>query len=165
MPRRGQISKRDVLPDPLYNSKLVTKLINNIMYDGKKGVAQKIVYDAFSIVEEKLGKSPLDAFVEALGNIMPSLEVKAKRVGGSTYQVPLEVRPSVVRHSVCVGSLSTRDSAAREPWLRNLPERLWMLSITPAEQSRRRTRHTVWLKPTRLLHITDIDFEAQGYAA
>ena len=93
MPRRGQISKRDVLPDPLYNSKLVTKLINNIMYDGKKGVAQKIVYDAFSIVEEKLGKSPLDAFVEALGNIMPSLEVKAKRVGGSTYQVPLEVRP------------------------------------------------------------------------
>lgn len=93
MPRRGQISKRDVLPDPLYNSKLVTKLINNIMYDGKKGVAQKIVYDAFSIVEEKLGKNPLDAFVEALNNIMPSLEVKAKRVGGSTYQVPLEVRP------------------------------------------------------------------------
>ena len=93
MPRRGQISKRDVLPDPLYNSKLVTKLINNIMYDGKKGVAQKIVYDAFSIVEEKLGKNPLDAFVEALNNIMPSLEVKAKRVGGSTHQVPLEVRP------------------------------------------------------------------------
>ena len=93
MSRRGQISKRDVLPDPLYNSKLVTKLINNIMYDGKKGVAQKIVYDAFSIVEEKLGKNPLDAFVEALNNIMPSLEVKAKRVGGSTYQVPLEVRP------------------------------------------------------------------------
>ena len=92
-PRRGQISKRDVLPDPLYNSKLVTKLINNIMYDGKKGVAQKIVYDAFSIVDEKLGKNPIDAFVEALNNIMPSLEVKAKRVGGSTYQVPLEVRP------------------------------------------------------------------------
>ena len=93
MPRRGQISKRDVLPDPLYNSKLVTKLINNIMYDGKKGVAQKIVYDAFKIVEEKLGKNPLDTFIEALNNIMPSLEVKAKRVGGSTYQVPLEVRP------------------------------------------------------------------------
>ena len=93
MPRRGQISKRDVLPDPLYNSKLVTKLINNIMYDGQKGVAQKIVYDAFKIVEEKLGKNPLDAFIEALNNIMPSLEVKAKRVGGSTYQVPLEVRP------------------------------------------------------------------------
>ena len=93
MPRRGQISKRDVLPDPLYNSKLVTKLINNIMYDGKKGVAQKIVYDAFKIVEEKLGKNPLDAFIEALNNIMPILEGKAKRVGGSTYQVPLEVRP------------------------------------------------------------------------
>ena len=92
MPRRGQISKRDVLPDPLYNSKLVTKLINNIMYDGKKGVAQKIVYDAFAIVEAKLGKNPLEAFNEALENVMPVLEVKARRVGGSTYQVPMEVR-------------------------------------------------------------------------
>ncbi len=92
MPRRGQISKRDVLPDPLYNSKLVTKLINNIMYDGKKGVAQKIVYDAFAIVEAKLGRNPLEAFNEALENIMPVLEVKARRVGGSTYQVPMEVR-------------------------------------------------------------------------
>ena len=92
MPRRGQISKRDVLPDPLYNSKLVTKLINNIMYDGKKGVAQKIVYDAFAIVEAKLGKNPLEAFNEALENIMPVLEVKARHVGGSTYQVPMEVR-------------------------------------------------------------------------
>ena len=93
MPRRGKISKRDVLPDPLYNSKLVTKLINNIMLDGKKGVAQKIVYDAFAIVEEKLSKNPLDAFNEALENIMPVLEVKARRIGGSTYQVPMEVRP------------------------------------------------------------------------
>ncbi|MBE6672322.1 MAG: 30S ribosomal protein S7 [Ruminococcaceae bacterium] len=92
MPRRGQISKRDVLPDPLYNSKLVTKLINNMMYDGKKGVAQKIVYDAFAIVEEKTGKNALEAFTEALNNIMPVLEVKARRVGGSTYQVPMEVR-------------------------------------------------------------------------
>jgi len=92
VPRRGQISKRDVLPDPLYNSKLVTKLINNIMYDGKKGVAQKIVYDAFAIVEAKLGRNPLEAFNEALENIMPVLEVKARRVGGSTYQVPMEVR-------------------------------------------------------------------------
>ena len=92
MPRRGQISKRDVLPDPLYNSKLVTKLINNIMYDGKKGVAQKIVYDAFAIVEAKLGRNPLEAFNEALENVMPVLEVKARRVGGSTYQVPMEVR-------------------------------------------------------------------------
>ena len=92
MPRRGQISKREVLPDPLYNSKLVTKLINNIMYDGKKGVAQKIVYDAFTMVEEKSGKNALEAFQTALENIMPVLEVKAKRVGGSTYQVPMEVR-------------------------------------------------------------------------
>ena len=92
MPRRGQISKRDVLPDPLYNSKLVTKLINNIMYDGKKGVAQRIVYDAFAQIEEKSGENALDVFVAALENVMPVLEVKARRVGGSTYQVPLEVR-------------------------------------------------------------------------
>ena len=92
MPRRGQISKRDVLPDPMYNSKLVTKLINNIMYDGKRGVAQKIVYDAFKLVEEKSGKNALEAFQEALNNVMPVLEVKARRIGGSTYQVPMEVR-------------------------------------------------------------------------
>ena len=92
MPRRGQISKRDVLPDPLYNSKVVTKLINNVMYDGKKGVAQKIVYDAFKTVEEKSGKNALEAFSIALSNIEPVLEVKARRVGGSTYQVPMDVR-------------------------------------------------------------------------
>ena len=92
MPRRGQISKRDVLPDPLYRSKLVTKLINNIMEDGKKGVAQKIVYDAFEMVEAKTGKNALEAFSEAMENVMPKLEVKARRVGGSTYQVPMEVR-------------------------------------------------------------------------
>ena len=93
VPRRGQITKRDVLPDPLYNSKLVTRLINNIMYDGKKGVAQKIVYEAFELVQEKTGKEPLEAFTEAMENVMPVLEVKARRVGGSTYQVPMEVRP------------------------------------------------------------------------
>ena len=92
MPRRGQIAKRDVLPDPMYNSKLVTRLINNIMYDGKKGVAQKIVYGAFEIVNEKTGKDALEAFKEALENIMPVLEVKARRIGGATYQVPIEVR-------------------------------------------------------------------------
>ena len=92
MPRRGRISKRDVLPDPLYRSKLVTKLINNVMYDGKKGVAQKIVYDAFAIVEQKVGQNPLEVFQASLENIMPVLEVKARRVGGSTYQVPMEVR-------------------------------------------------------------------------
>jgi len=92
VPRRGQISKRDVLPDPMYHSKLVTKLINNIMQDGKKGVAQKIVYDAFAMVEAKLGQDPLEVFNAALENVMPVLEVKARRVGGSNYQVPMEVR-------------------------------------------------------------------------
>ncbi len=93
MPRRGQIAKRDVLPDPLYNSKLVTRLINNIMLDGKKGVSQKIVYGAFDIVKEKTGKDALECFEACMENIMPVLEVKARRVGGATYQVPMEVRP------------------------------------------------------------------------
>ena len=93
MPRRGNVPKREVLPDPVYHSVLVTKLTNSIMLDGKKGVAQKVVYDAFSIIEEKTGKNPLEVFTAALDNIMPSLEVKARRVGGSTYQVPMEVRP------------------------------------------------------------------------
>ena len=91
MPRRGNVPKREILPDPLYNSVLVTKLVNSIMLDGKKGVAQKVVYDAFDIIKEKTGKEPLDAFTEAMNNIMPSLEVKARRVGGATYQVPVEV--------------------------------------------------------------------------
>ena len=93
MPRRGNVPKREVLPDPLYGSELVTRLINNIMLDGKKGVAQKIVYGAFEIVAEKTGKDALEAFEEAMENIMPQLEVKARRVGGATYQVPMEVRP------------------------------------------------------------------------
>lgn len=93
MPRRGSIAKRDVLLDPLYKSKLVTRLINNIMLDGKKGVSQKIVYGAFDIVSEKTGKDPLEMFEQAMENVMPALEVKARRVGGATYQVPMEVRP------------------------------------------------------------------------
>lgn len=93
MPRRGSVAKRDVLPDPMYNSKLVTRLINNIMYDGKKGVSQRIVYGAFDMVHEKTGKDPLEVFEQAMENIMPALEVKARRVGGATYQVPVEVRP------------------------------------------------------------------------
>ena len=92
MPRKGHIQKRDVLADPLYNDKVVTKLINNIMLDGKKGVAQKIVYGAFGRVEEKAGKPALEVFEEAMNNIMPVLEVKARRVGGANYQVPIEVR-------------------------------------------------------------------------
>ena len=93
VPRRGSIAKRDVLPDPMYNSKLVTRLINNVMYDGKRGVAQRIVYGAFDIIREKTGKEPLEVFETAMENIMPVLEVKARRVGGATYQVPIEVRP------------------------------------------------------------------------
>jgi len=93
VPRKGHVPKREVLPDPLYNSKVVTKLINNVMLDGKRGIAQKIVYDAFNRIAEKTGKDALEAFEEALNNIMPVLEVKARRVGGATYQVPVEVRP------------------------------------------------------------------------
>ena len=92
MPRKGHIAKRDVLADPLYNDKVVTKLINNIMLDGKKSVAQKIVYGAFAMVEEKAGKPALDVFEEAMNNMMPLLEVKARRIGGATYQVPIEVK-------------------------------------------------------------------------
>ena len=93
MPRRGNVPKREILPDPVYNSVLVTKLINGVMLDGKKGVAQKVVYDAFDLIQKKLDRNPLEVFTEALNNIMPALEVKARRVGGATYQVPIEVRP------------------------------------------------------------------------
>ena len=92
MPRRSGVPKRDVLPDPIYGSKVVTKLTNQVMLDGKKGIAQKIVYDAFDIIKEKTGSEPMDVFTKALENVMPQLEVKARRVGGSTYQVPMEVR-------------------------------------------------------------------------
>ena len=93
MPRRGFVPKREVLPDPVHGTTVVTKLINQIMLDGKRGVAQNVCYEAFDTIKEKTGKEPLDAFTEALNNIMPSLEVKARRVGGATYQVPMEVRP------------------------------------------------------------------------
>ena len=94
MPRRGNVPKREILPDPMYGSVLVTKLVNSIMLDGKKGVAQKVVYGAFDIIKEMTDKEPLEVFTEAMENIMPSLEVKARRVGGATYQVPMEVRPA-----------------------------------------------------------------------
>jgi small subunit ribosomal protein S7 len=93
VPRKGYIPKRDVLPDPIYNDKVVTKLINKIMLDGKKGTAQKICYGAFDIIKDKTGKDPMEVFEQALNNVMPVLEVKARRVGGATYQVPIEVRP------------------------------------------------------------------------
>ena len=93
MPRKGHVAKRDVLPDPIYNSKLVSRLINSIMIDGKKGIAQTILYDAFDMISEKTGREPMEVFNESIENIMPILEVKARRVGGANYQVPVEVRP------------------------------------------------------------------------
>ena len=120
MPRRGNVAKRDVLPDPLYNSKIVTRLINNIMLDGKKGVAQKIVYDAFEIIAEKTGKEALEVFEQAMENIMPVLEVKARRVGGATYQVPIEVRPDR-RQTLGLRWLTTYSRARNE---RTMKERL-----------------------------------------
>ena len=120
MPRRGNIAKRDVLQDPVYNSKLVTRLINNIMLDGKKGTAQKIVYGAFEIIQEKTGKEPVEVFRAAMDNIMPVLEVKARRVGGATYQVPMEVRPER-RQTLGLRWLTTYSRARSE---RTMAERL-----------------------------------------
>ena len=120
MPRKGHVAKREVLADPIYNSKLVTKLINSIMLDGKKGVAQKVVYGAFDIVKEKTDKDPVEVFTAALENIMPSLEVKARRVGGATYQVPVEVRPER-RQTLGLRWLTTYARARSE---RTMKERL-----------------------------------------
>ena len=120
MPRKGHVAKREVLADPIYNSKLVTKLINSIMLDGKKGVAEKIVYGAFNKVADKTGKDALEAFEEALANVMPVLEVKARRVGGATYQVPMEVRPER-RQTLGLRWLTTYSRARSE---RTMRERL-----------------------------------------
>jgi small subunit ribosomal protein S7 len=120
VPRRGFIPKRDVLPDPVYNDKVVTRLINNVMLDGKKGTAQKIVYGAFEIIQEKTGKEPVEVFREAMDNIMPVLEVKARRVGGATYQVPMEVRPER-RQTLGLRWLTTYSRARSE---RTMAERL-----------------------------------------
>ena len=120
MPRRGNVPKREVLPDPIYNSVIVTKLVNSIMLDGKKGVAQKVVYSAFDMVQAKTGKDPMEVFTTAMDNIMPSLEVKARRVGGSTYQVPMDVRP-VRRQTLGLRWLTTYSRARSE---RTMAERL-----------------------------------------
>ena len=115
MPRRGGVPKRDVLPDPVYNSKVVTKLVNQIMYDGKRGTAQNIVYGAFHIMSKKLGKDAMEIFEQAMNNIMPVLEVKARRVGGANYQVPIEIRPER-RQTLAIRWLviSTRKRSERE---------------------------------------------------
>ena len=120
MPRKGHIAKRDVLADPIYNNKIVTKLINNIMLDGKKGVAQKIVYGAFDRIANETGKEALEVFDAAMNNIMPSLEVKARRIGGATYQVPIEVRPDR-RQAVALRWLTTYSRARSE---KTMEERL-----------------------------------------
>ena len=120
MPRRGNVPKREILPDPIYNSVLVTKLVNSIMLDGKKGVAQKVVYGAFDMVKEQTGQEPLEVFTTAMDNIMPSLEVKARRVGGATYQVPMDVRP-VRRQTLGLRWLTTYSRARSE---RTMAERL-----------------------------------------
>ena len=120
MPRRGNVPKREILPDPMYNSVLVTKLVNSIMLDGKKGVAQKVVYGAFDIIKAKTEKEPLEVFAQAMENIMPSLEVKARRVGGATYQGPMEVRPAR-RHTLGLRWLTNYSRARGE---RTMAERL-----------------------------------------
>ena len=137
MPRRGNVAKREVLADPIYNSKVVTRLVNYIMLDGKKGVAQEIVYDAFNIVKEKTGNDPLEMFEKAMENIMPNLECKTRRVGGANYQVPLEVSPAR-RETLGLLKSSTPPT----------------VSAVLSRSARIRTR---WPRPTRLLPTIVID--------
>ena len=158
MPRRGNVAKRDVLADPVYNSKMVTRLVNSVMYDGKKGVAQKIVYGAFDIIKEKSGNDPLEMFEKALENIMPVLETKSRRVGGANYQVPdggpprpaPDPRPALADH-LC--PRPQRAHHARAAGRRDHGCR----ATAPAALSRSARIPTRWLRPTRLLHTTDID--------
>ena len=131
MPRRGSIAKRDVLPDPVYGDKVITKLINQVMLDGKKGIAQGIVYEAFTIASEKVGQTAQEMFAQALGNIMPMVEVKARRVGGANYQVPIEIRAE------------RRQTLAIR----------WLVALL-----RRKKILIEWLKLTRLSHIIDFNF-------
>ena len=154
MPRRGNVPKRDVLPDPLYNSKLVTKLVNSIMLDGKKGVSQKVVYGAFDIVREKTGREPLEVFTEAMENIMPTLEVKARRVGGATYQVPMKFARSVVRPWACVGSPSTPALVLKRPCVSVWQARSWTLATIWAVLLRSARIPTRWQRRTRRSHTT-----------
>ena len=162
MPRRGNVPKRDVLPDPLYNSKLVTKLVNSIMLDGKKGVSQKVVYGAFDIVREKTGREPLEVFTEAMENIMPSLEVKARRVGGATYQVPMEVRPERRQTWAFAGSLSTLALVLRRPCVSVWLARSWMPATTWAVLLRSARIPTRWQRRTRLSLTTVINLSVSA---
>ena len=149
MPRRGNVPKREILPDPMYGSVLVTKLVNSIMLDGKKGVAQKVVYGAFDIIKEKTEKEPLEVFTQAMENIMPSLEVKARRVGGATYQVPMEVRPAR-RQTLGLRWLTNYSRARSE---RTMAERLAGEIMDAANNTgsavKKREEPTRWPNPTR----------------
>ena len=147
MPRKGNVPKREVLPDPVYGSVVVAKLINSIMLDGKKGTAQAIVYDAFEKINQTTGEDALEVFEKAINNIMPVLEVKARRVGGANYQVPVEVRPDR-RQTLALRWLTKYTRAI------NLQRNSSMLQTTREHQLRRKKIHTRWQKPTRRLLIT-----------
>ena len=150
MPRKGHIAKRDVLPDPIYNSKVVTRTINAIMLDGKKGTAQTILYSAFDRVKEATGQEPIEVFNKALENIMPVLEVKSRRIGGQNYQVPVEVRPE---RKQTLG-LRWLIKYARLRNDKTMEEKLWMLLMVLVELAKNVKILTRWLKQTELLHIT-----------
>ena len=154
MPRKGHTQKRDVLADPMYNSKVVTKLVNSIMLDGKKGVAQKIVYGAFATVEEKTGRPALEVFEEAMNNVMPALEVKARRIGGATYQVPIEVRPDR-RQALGLRWLTAFSRARGE---KTQAERLANEIMDAAYTTGEKKICTRWQRQTRHSHITDSSF-------
>ena len=155
VPRKGHTQKRDVLADPMYNSKVVTKLVNSIMLDGKKGVAQKIVYGAFATVEEKTGRPALEVFEEAMNNVMPALEVKARRIGGATYQVPIEVRPDR-RQALGLRWLTAFSRARGEKTQaeRLANEIMDAANNTGASVKRKEDMHR-WQRQTRHSHITD----------
>ena len=153
MPRRNGVPKRDVLPDPVYGSKVITKLVNQIMLDGKKGTAQAIVYDAFDIIKEKMNLEPLDVFNQALENVKPLLEVKARRVGGSTYQVPMEIRPER-RQTLAIRWLVMFARKRSEKTMKEKMASLWTLTTMPARQSNAKKKCTAWLKRTRRSRTT-----------
>jgi small subunit ribosomal protein S7 len=155
VPRKGHTQKRDVLADPLYNDKVVTKLINNIMLDGKRGVAQKIVYGAFERVAEKSGKPALEVFEEAMNNIMPALEVKARRIGGATYQVPIEVRPER-RQALALRWLTMFSrKEAKKQWKKDWQMKLW--THLPALEQLLREKKTCIKWQRQIKHLLTID--------
>ena len=157
MPRRGFVPKREVLDDPIYGGKLVTKLINQVMLDGKRGTAQKACYGAFDIIREKTGREPLEVFQEAMNNVMPVLEVKARRIGGSTYQVPLEIRAER-RQTLGLRWIVLYARARSAPCWKGSPAKFLMPAISRAPLSKRKRMFTRWQKRTRLSHTSGSDF-------